>query len=156
MMAPRVVHTVVFADGEAGGNPCPVVFDADELETVQMQALAAGFGHETAFILAPRDGGDVRLRYFVPRHEMEMCVHATVACALLTGATSVETPLGTRAVELDGDRAMVEQFPPQFGAPLEDADELLQALGISAPVGPVQSVSTARPKLLVGLRHEAA
>jgi trans-2,3-dihydro-3-hydroxyanthranilate isomerase len=155
-MSARVVHTVVFADGEHGGNPCPVVFDADDLDTAQMQALAAGFGHETAFILAPREGGDVRLRYFVPRHEMEMCVHATVACALLTGATAVETPLGTRAVALAGDRAMVEQFPPRFAPPLDDPAELLHALGIRELAGAAQSVSTARPKLLVPLEDEAA
>ena len=56
-----------------------------------MQAAAAAFGHETCFVLAPTSaaegeaGADVRLRYFVPRHEMEMCVHATVAASVLLG-----------------------------------------------------------------------
>ena len=69
-----------------------------------MQAQAAAYGHETVFVLPPADGGDLRLRYFVPRHEMEMCVHATVAATVLLGRAgrltrdpaAVETPLGTR------------------------------------------------------------
>ena len=73
-------HAVAFADGEGGGNPCPVVAGADGWDTEAMQAAAAAFGHETGFVLEPEPGvdADVRLRYFVPRHETEMCVHATV------------------------------------------------------------------------------
>ncbi|MDT4913388.1 MAG: trans-2,3-dihydro-3-hydroxyanthranilate isomerase, partial [Pseudonocardiales bacterium] len=67
--------TTAFADGPGGGNPCPVVFGAAAETTSQLQARAADFGVETAFVLPAEQGGDVRLRYFVPRHEMEMCVH---------------------------------------------------------------------------------
>ena len=38
-----------------------------------MQRLAADLEHETAYVLEPLEGGDLRLQYFVPRHEMEMC-----------------------------------------------------------------------------------
>ena len=71
-----VVWTSVFADGAGGGSPCPVVFHADGWPDEELQAAAARFGVETVFVLAPRSGGDVRLRYFVPVHEIEMCVHA--------------------------------------------------------------------------------
>ncbi len=152
--------TVVFADGDGGGNPCPVVYGAGGWDTARMQALAAELGHETVFVLPPREGGDVRLRYFVPRHELEMCVHATVAVAVLLGraAARVETPLGIRRVWADGDTAMVEQFAPEFGAPVGDPAELLAALGTRPEqlAGPVLPVSTARAKLLVPLADEAA
>ncbi|HEX6779941.1 MAG TPA: PhzF family phenazine biosynthesis protein [Ktedonobacterales bacterium] len=69
-----VVYTRVFGATPKGGNPCPVVGDADALTTEQMQGLAAQFGVETAFVLAPQHvGADLRLRYFVPLYEMEMC-----------------------------------------------------------------------------------
>ena len=169
-----VRHTVVFADGDGGGNPCPVVLDADGLTTAQMQEAAAAFGHESAFVLTPDDASaaDVRLRYFVPRHEMEMCVHATVAATVLLGRAGalpperearVQTPLGVRRVWWDGDalHAEVEQFAPRFGPEVDVLDEVLAALGSPAEhldraVGPVRSVSTARPKLMVPLVDEAA
>jgi trans-2,3-dihydro-3-hydroxyanthranilate isomerase len=162
----EIEWTVVFAEREGGGNPCPVVLGADGWETARMQALAARFGHETAFVLPPAAGGDVRLRYFVPRHEMEMCVHATVAAAVVLGRAGraverVETPLGVRRVWSDPEAgtAMVEQFAPDFAAPVEDPSELLRALGArpaDLAAGPVQAVSTARPKLLVPQVDEAA
>jgi PhzF family phenazine biosynthesis protein len=162
-MSHRIVQTVVFGDGAGGGNPCPVVFDADDLSAEDMQDLAASMVHETAFVLEPRDGGDVRLRYFVPRHEMEMCVHATVATVVLLAregraASVVETPLGARRAMVDAEagRAMIEQSEPSFAPPLEDASRVLEVLGTDALAGPVVVASTARAKLLVPLASEAA
>lgn len=161
-MTSEVVHMVAFADGPGGGNPCPVVLDAGDWTTDRMQAAAAGFGHETCFVLAPDDAraADVRLRYFVPNHEMEMCVHATVAATVLRGrdgTTRVQTPLGVRAVEVAGDRAIVEQFPPEFGPWVEDLAPVTAALGVGrdAVAGPVRSASTSRAKLMVPLADEA-
>jgi predicted PhzF superfamily epimerase YddE/YHI9 len=55
----------VFADGEGGGNPCPVVFDFAG-STQQMQTMACDFGVETVFVLpaaVPEDAdGDAELR----------------------------------------------------------------------------------------------
>lgn len=161
-MALRIVHTVVFGDGPNGGNPCPVVLDADRLSTGDMQRLAAELGHETAFVLEPRDGGDLRLRYFVPRHEMEMCVHATVATVVLLvragrAVSVVETPLGPRRamVEAAAGRAMIEQSRPVFGPALGNPRRVVEVLGASSLAGPVRAVSTARAKLLVPLASEA-
>lgn len=165
-----VVETTVFADGPGGGNPCPVVFGAQDWSTERMRQRAERLGHETVFVLPPRAGGDVRLRYFVPLHEMEMCVHATVAAVVLlaragdvTGnPAAVETPLGIRHVAWDiGDSsAVVDQFTPRFGPEITDQLALvLAALRLSPSdldprIGPVQSVSTARPKLMVPVRDE--
>jgi trans-2,3-dihydro-3-hydroxyanthranilate isomerase len=156
-----VTRCVAFADGPGGGNPCPVVRGAEDWSDAQMQAAAAAFGHETAFVLAPREAGAVvRLRYFVPRHEMEMCVHATVAASVLLGledGAGVETPLGVRRVARDGAHVLVEQFAPTFGPVVEDVAALAAALRIDAgALGPAQPVSTSRAKLMVSLGDEAA
>jgi trans-2,3-dihydro-3-hydroxyanthranilate isomerase len=167
----QVQQTVVFADGDGGGNPCPVVFGADAWPAETMRELAAGYGEETGFVLAASGDADLRLRYFVPRHEMEMCVHATVAAVVVHGRAGgipegevvVETPLGNRRVVWDKLQrsARVELFAPEFAPLVADPSEVLSALGASpeqlAPrLGPVRAVSVARPKLIVPLRDEQA
>lgn len=167
-----VVDTVVFSRGPGGGNPCPLVLGAEDLHTEEMQALAARFGHETAFLLpATAPGAAVRLRYFVPLHEMTMCVHATVAAATWLQASgtvsgpefSVETPLGVRTVTLEhagaGARVWIEQWPPETAPTHPGTVELVDVLGIDADDlrtdWPILTMSTSRPKTLVPLRDRA-
>jgi PhzF family phenazine biosynthesis protein len=132
-----------------------------------MQGMAADFGVETLFVLPGPDGTDARLRYFVPRHEMEMCVHATVAGTILlaqagrlnSNPARVDTPLGIVDVgwDLPSATAVVSQFRPVFGPVVADPTRVLAALGLaaSALAGPVRSVSTARAKLMIPIRDEA-
>ena len=75
----RVVHTRVFSAELGGGNPCPVVVDGASLSDASMLDLARRFGLDTVFILPPKRGGDVCMRYFVPDHEMGVSGHATIA-----------------------------------------------------------------------------
>jgi PhzF family phenazine biosynthesis protein len=165
------VWTSVFADGPSGGNPCPVVFGGDEFSTDQMRARAHDYGVETVFVLGPLAGGGARLRYFVPLHEMSMCVHATVAATIVlaadgrlgTNPVSIETALGPLEVswDLDTSSAIVSQFAPEFGPVLSgsERDLVLCALrigedGFADDVGPIRSVSTARTKLMIPVRDE--
>lgn len=69
--AARVVHTRVFAAQPYGGNPCPVIVNADHLSDEQMQTMATTLGLDTAFVLQPRAAdAELRIRYFVPDHEL--------------------------------------------------------------------------------------
>src|SRR4029453_18677192 len=62
------------------GNRAGVVPDADGIGEAMLQASAqAVAASETAFVLTPRHGADLRLRYFTPTSEIEFCGHATVA-----------------------------------------------------------------------------
>jgi PhzF family phenazine biosynthesis protein len=164
-----VIQTSVFGLTPGGGNPCPLVFGADALPTETMQSLAAAFGHETAFILTPTiTECDFRLRYFVPRYEMEMCVHATIAAVTalarqqkIPTEVKIQTPLGVvpaswKAIE-EQVQVSVEQFAPSFQLQNPQLTEVAAALripetAIDLSVGPIQSVSTARPKLIIPLR----
>ena len=77
-------HTIVFRASEGGGNPCPVTLHADELSTEQMQEMTHSTGEESVFLLRPtRPDCDVKARYFVPLHEMGMCLHATIGSAYI-------------------------------------------------------------------------
>jgi PhzF family phenazine biosynthesis protein len=157
----------VFADGDGGGNPCPVMLDADDLPDEVMQEVTRLLGHESVFVLRPRDDeAAVRMRYFVPEHEMDMCVHATVAALTLLGShdrvdpgpVRVETRLGLidAAVETDGS-VTVQQFEPTYGTALPQARaDLAKVLGCApaqlrdSPDQPA-SVSVSRSKLIVEL-----
>lgn len=75
----EVVGLRVFVNGMNGGNPVPLVRHAEGMHAQDMQAVAQRHGHESAFVFASgTPDADWTLRFFVPRHEMEMCGHATV------------------------------------------------------------------------------
>jgi PhzF family phenazine biosynthesis protein len=160
----------VFRRGNSGGNPCPVITDASGLRPAQMQAIAAHYGHESVFVTSV-DASGVGLRYFVPRHEMRMCVHATIAAVTsLVGAgavggtgTVVHTASGAHQVswtEGSPPPVTVDQHPPTFGPPAAVHREAAAALGLPEssvqPAAPIRLVSVARPKLIVPLRDADA
>lgn len=142
-----------------------MVLDADGLPDEELQATAARFGAEAVFVLASRSSADVRLRYFVPAHEMEMCVHATIGASVVLGAAgrlparraTIESPLGLLGVTWDTGSAVVDQFAPVFHSELDDISRVPAALRIAPEMvaGPVRAVSTARAKLMVPLQTEA-
>lgn len=157
----------VFRRGQAGGNPCPVIAEARSLTSGQMQAIAAHYGHESAFVtsVAP---SRVCLRFFVPRHEMRMCVHATIAAIqALAGSGSIAggeavtvTASGEHRVSWAGDEkadVTVEQSAPVFGPPSPVHAEVTLALGLPegsiARTAPIRPVSVSRAKLIVPLRN---
>ena len=156
----EIVHTTVFASAPGGGNPCPVVLDAGGLSTEQMQALAKELGHETGFVVSD----EPELRFFVPEHEMTMCVHATVASVAsllragrLDGSTfEVRTPIGAiRADALGPTRISVDQRVPVPASTNPSAAEVSSVLG-GAVTGPAESWSASRPKLIVPVESVGA
>jgi PhzF family phenazine biosynthesis protein len=75
----NVAYYEAFSDIPGRGNPAGVVFEADSLIEEEMQCIAKHVGfNETAFILNSSKA-DLRLRYFTPGHEMNLCGHGTVA-----------------------------------------------------------------------------
>ncbi len=163
----EVVHTRVFSAGPHGGNPCPVIPAADHLDDRTMQSLARKFNLDTVFILNPQSkDADIRLRYFVPEHEMGVSGHATVA-AITVAVRDRKTPSKRVRVEtLNGIFAVscveqgahllvtLEQNRPTFGA-VVPVSMVAAALRISneniVDATPIESVSVSRPKLLVPL-----
>ena len=62
----------VFASGPGGGNPAPIVADAAGLSDSDMRAIAAAYGHESAFVLPPPVGSacDLALRFLLRRFDV--------------------------------------------------------------------------------------
>ena len=70
-----------FTDQPFAGNPAGVVTDAEGLDAAVMQLIARQMNlAETAFLVPPSDPEtDIRLRWFTPAMEVELCGHATIA-----------------------------------------------------------------------------
>lgn len=77
----RIKQVDVFTDTPMAGNPAGVVTDASGLSDRQMQAIAREMAvSETAFVLPPSiPGAAIRIRWFTPSTEVNLCGHATVA-----------------------------------------------------------------------------
>ncbi len=164
-----------FTERPLAGNPCAIVFNADDLTAVQMLAIAREMNlSETAFVLRSAVA-DVGARYFTPAEEIPLAGHPTIATmhalvergdiVLGAGVTAVtlELPAGVIPVEIVADgrlrRITMSQKKPQFLAVYDPAD-VLPAFGLSAndllPGAPIQTVSTGTPQLMIPLRsHEA-
>jgi PhzF family phenazine biosynthesis protein len=161
-----------FTNRRFEGNPAGVVLDADDLNEVEMQAIARELNNsETAFVMrAQSPEHDLRIRYFSPRMEVPFCGHATIASHYVRSLVGNLPSHNVRQEALagiidvvitrhgDDIRVSMRQLPPEFGPPLsnEIASRVARALG-AQPSDlrddcPVQVVNTAHSKILVGLR----
>ena len=170
----EVLRYDAFSKTAGQGNPAGIVLEADGLTDREMQKIAEQAGYnETAFLL-PSESADIRIRYFTPGHEMNLCGHATVASlyallekgAIEAGAElKVETKAGVLSVYTasDGNRRFLvtlEQAPPCFQSFTGSRSQLAEALGISEAdfheALPVVYGSTGIWTLLVPVRDLAA
>ena len=166
----KTIHTMVFKAGKGGGNPCPVTLDADTLSSQQMQEITQRYGEEAIFLMSPtRPDCDIRARYFVPLHEMSMCIHATIGAATVLvreerfkkSPIVFETGLGPIQVEWtrNGDQidVGVMQFLPEYKSDVPSREEVCRALNVTPAQlgdGPILSAATSRFKLIVPLRNK--
>jgi PhzF family phenazine biosynthesis protein len=91
----------VFAPSRGRGNPLGVVFDAADLDTTSMQAIAAWLNlSETTFVLPPiQAAADYRLRIFTPRQELPFAGHPSVGTAHAVIVRSLVAPRAGRLVQ---------------------------------------------------------
>eukprot|EP00931_Biecheleriopsis_adriatica_P083205 TRINITY_DN56764_c0_g1_i1.p1 TRINITY_DN56764_c0_g1~~TRINITY_DN56764_c0_g1_i1.p1 ORF type:complete len:300 (+),score=58.64 TRINITY_DN56764_c0_g1_i1:14-913(+) len=131
----QFTHVNGFSKAGEGGNPAGVVLpDQDAaLSDVQRQTAAKAIGFsETVFVSSVtfQDGAaSVRLRYFTPEKEVDLCGHATIACmgllhsqGLLSGATRgmLLTRAGDVAFRIDSGQVFMEQLEAAEDAPLDE------------------------------------
>lgn len=137
----KVYVVDAFSDRVFGGNQAGVVLAERVLEPKVMQQVAAELKHsETAFVQQTAEG--VRLRYFTPAGEVELCGHATVASfALLRRLGRIEdgthkalTRAGALEIEVSGGTVWMDMAPPKtLGVlPEESWEELYGAYGLTA------------------------
>lgn len=163
-----LIKTTVFPYSKEGGNPCPVTLNADHLSDEEMRAVAEKYKAEAGFISQSKHADcDFQFRYFVPNHEMEMCVHATIACATVLvhqkmtakNHLMIETLAGKMPVTIDQSSGEilveVEQLLHEISADQPNKTEVADALNISVndiDYFPVNNISTSRYKTIVKLK----
>lgn len=160
-----------FTTQQLAGNPCAIVFNADDLTDAQMLAIAREMNlSETSFVLRSQVA-DVRARYFTPAEEIPLAGHPTIATfhALIeTGrlalageknSFTLELKAGVIRVDVVGKNAnpyiTMTQKPPQF-LNTYDPVEVMPLFGLAPDDGlpnvPIQTVSTGTPQLMICVR----
>ncbi len=160
-----------FTDVALGGNPCAIVFEADDLDDVKRLAIAREMNlSETAFVQKPTaSGADVAARYFTVDEEIPLAGHPTIATIYalvesgrlkLTGDITrimLELKVGPIPIEIYSSAGKVQQVvmsqkKPQFLAIHNPAD-IMPAFGLTPDdllAGyPIQTVSTGTPQLMI-------
>lgn len=142
----KVLHYDAFSPYRDKGNPAGVVLNADHLSDSDMLSIAQKVGfNETVFVVAS-DKADLRLKYFTPGHEINLCGHATIASlyALKTrgalgevSSVHIETNVGVLPVQFSLDihnqlTVQMKQDHPAFIEFNGDKARLAHALGLAA------------------------
>jgi trans-2,3-dihydro-3-hydroxyanthranilate isomerase len=146
----RYVLVDVFTDTPLQGNALAVFTDARDLTSEEMQAIAREMHlSETVFVLPPSSpDADVRVRIFTPSLELPFAGHPVLGTAFVLGVPlskiviRIETGAGVVPVELEreGPRIVFGRMkqPVPTWSPVENADEILAAVGASSSGLPVE------------------
>ncbi len=97
-----LVQVDAFTHRPFEGNPCAVVFDADDLDEATMQTIALEMNlSETAFVRSSTVA-DFGARYFTPAEEIPLAGHPTLAVIwALIERGSIRLRDGITAVRLE-------------------------------------------------------
>lgn len=164
------------------GNPAGVVPRADALSEDLMQRIAREMAlSETAFVCSPtHPDADLRLRFFTPTQEIDLCGHATIGTFFYLAQEGLVPALTGKTLDPDGvtvlhqetragllpvriqcrqgqvERVMMSQNRPRLIATDVSPEELADVLGLEpADIrdanAPAQIISTGVPDLLVPL-----
>lgn len=166
----RISRYRAFTALPRGGNPAAVVTDAEDLDAVEMQQIAADVGYsETAFVKRTPLPDTYDVRYFAPLTEIPFCGHATIAAAVAIGADAppadrltFNVESGQLPIALTSSngvfKAEISTVPPRTRpATRQEVPEALAALGWGEtaidPRFPVRVAYAGAWHLVLGLRH---
>lgn len=138
-MSTAIYQVDSFTDTPFHGNPAAVCILGEPATEEWMQQVASEMNlSETAFL--HKEGEGFHLRWFTPAIEVELCGHATLASAHILWQTGLlqlnekaifYTQSGVLTAKLAEDWIEMD-FPAGHVEPLEESDELQDALGIQA------------------------
>ncbi|MEK4743413.1 MULTISPECIES: PhzF family phenazine biosynthesis isomerase [unclassified Bacillus (in: firmicutes)] len=140
----NVFHYDAFTNKPNMGNPAGIVLEAYGLTEEDMQRIAEKVGfNETSFVLSS-EVADIRMRYFTPGFEMDLCGHGTVGNiyalrerGLLEEKTNrtIETKAGILPIQIGANEngetfIKMRQAAPQFKDFAGSKEELAHSIGL--------------------------
>ena len=140
-----VLHYDAFTEHPNQGNPAGIVLEGEKFNESEMQKIAEKVGfNETSFVL-PSNIADLRIRYFTPGHEMNLCGHATIATVFALKANGhlpeketilIETRAGILPIRINQKEQstpsiIMKQIPAQLKEFNGSRKELAEAIGIA-------------------------
>lgn len=146
-----------FSDRVFAGNPAAVCPLEAWLPDATLQAIAAENNlAETAFLVD--EGGQLRIRWFTPALEIDLCGHATLASAWVLfnkrgqpgDSVTFNSQSGPLSVSRDGALLTLD-FPSRPPKEVQVSDELVAALGGD----PLEFYAATRDTLVVYPSEEA-
>jgi trans-2,3-dihydro-3-hydroxyanthranilate isomerase len=155
----------VFTSTPLEGNPLGIFLDGTELDgsdldTGLMLRTARELNlSETVFFLPPRAGGDARIRIFTPAGELPFAGHPVLGSAFVLAdqlkqdSVTLETGLGLIPVTVSAEFGEMEQKVP-VAEPYERTGDLLEALGVTGSVLPVEAYRNGPRHVYVALASE--
>jgi PhzF family phenazine biosynthesis protein len=166
----KVYHYDAFSREANKGNPAGLVLNGDHLTEEEMQKIALQVGFNETSFPVKSDCADLRIRYFTPGHEMNLCGHATMATiyalktkGMLSGKTdlTIETKAGILPVRMNTTEKnelyiTMKQAKPEFKNFIGSKEDLANSMGIKTedihPELPILYGSTGTWTLLVPVR----
>ena len=159
-----------FTDAPFGGNPAAVVLNADHVTEDIMRQLPKELGVGQVVFVSDSSCADTRFRFMAPGGEMPFsgsltvaALHAMVEEGIIdtprdVSAVSVETKAGVLSVEIVKNEetkrpeVQITARNPEFLRTYDPRD-YAEALGLSladiVSSGPIQTVSTGTPQLMI-------
>ena len=140
----NVFHYDAFTNKPNMGNPAGIVLDADGLTEEEMQRIAEKVGfNETTFVLSS-EVADIRMRYFTPGFEMDLCGHGTVGTIFALrerglleekASLTIETKAGILPIQIgvneNGETFIkMRQAAPQFKEFTGSKEKLAHSIGL--------------------------
>lgn len=168
-MSIKAIIVNAFTENPKGGNPAGVIIDANNLSEQKMIEISSELGFSESAFVQESDKADLRIRFFSPTQEVDLCGHATIATfhslneagkidfgKLESKIVTQETKSGVLPVECYKNGLIVMTQKKSEFYPIEnDRDLISKLLNIKTDdlmEYPIQSVSTGVPKLIIPVK----
>ena len=136
------------------GNPAGVVLNADNFSEEEMQKIALNVGFNETVFVHKSNKATLKLKYFTPGHEINLCGHATMAslyCLKTKGLLgdenniTIETNIGVLPIEFSRTsgndlKIIMKQDKPKFIPFNGNVGELAKSIGLT-----VDDINTEQP-----------